>query len=280
MRNNLRSYFILMSLCAASALAAPPVITGCQVTSVVAGGGPLVFQVTAQDPGGIKSITVALTKVDPPALQYALSPVTWYATTPYSVNLTQNVNFAVSTVGNYAARVTVTNVGNESAYVERPAYVFVESRSLNGSTVTGKLLEVADGELVSPGTGTMSLSSGSDVTYGASGRIVLKPGFSALQGSAFYAIIADLTETGDFDSDGDGIADAKEGIIGTNPHIADSDGDGMSDGTEFFLGTNPLSPIEVAAPPSGFGTTFDLVLRTPSTNYGVKRTDWSILVVP
>ena len=42
------------------------------------------------------------------------------------------------------------------------------------------------------------------------------------------------------DSDGDGLSDAKEAILGTNPNNPDSDGDGMSDGDEVAYGTNPL----------------------------------------
>ena len=43
------------------------------------------------------------------------------------------------------------------------------------------------------------------------------------------------------DTDHDGIPDACEAIIGTNPNLSDTDGDGVGDGTEFFrLGTNPL----------------------------------------
>ena len=42
------------------------------------------------------------------------------------------------------------------------------------------------------------------------------------------------------DSDGDGLSNAKELILGTNPLKADSDGDGMNDGDEVAYGTNPL----------------------------------------
>ena len=42
------------------------------------------------------------------------------------------------------------------------------------------------------------------------------------------------------DSDGDGLSDQTEKLIGTNPFKADTDGDGLSDATEVSLGTNPL----------------------------------------
>ena len=41
------------------------------------------------------------------------------------------------------------------------------------------------------------------------------------------------------DSDGDGLSDAKEAELGTDPNNADSDGDGINDGDEVALGTDP-----------------------------------------
>jgi hypothetical protein len=42
------------------------------------------------------------------------------------------------------------------------------------------------------------------------------------------------------DSDGDGLTDAEEATLGTNPAKADTDGDGLTDGAERTLGTDPL----------------------------------------
>lgn len=44
------------------------------------------------------------------------------------------------------------------------------------------------------------------------------------------------------DTDGDTIPDAAEGGYGTDPRIADTDVDGLSDGREIELGTHPLMP--------------------------------------
>lgn len=44
------------------------------------------------------------------------------------------------------------------------------------------------------------------------------------------------------DTDGDGICDEVEKMIGTDPLKADTDGDGMSDGDEIRAGRNPLGP--------------------------------------
>jgi hypothetical protein len=49
----------------------------------------------------------------------------------------------------------------------------------------------------------------------------------------------------DVDSDGDGLTDAEESQLGTNPSSRDSDGDGVSDWDELMINsTNPLSAID------------------------------------
>lgn len=44
------------------------------------------------------------------------------------------------------------------------------------------------------------------------------------------------------DTDGDGLPDAIEGYIGTNPKLKDTDGDSYSDGDELSSGSNPRGP--------------------------------------
>lgn len=46
----------------------------------------------------------------------------------------------------------------------------------------------------------------------------------------------------DADTDGDGLSDAQEVAMGTNPNNPDSDGDGIFDGLEVTLGRNPAVP--------------------------------------
>ena len=51
---------------------------------------------------------------------------------------------------------------------------------------------------------------------------------------------------GDVDSDGDGLFDKDEAVVGTDPYNPDTDGDGLSDGDEHFarngFQTDPLNP--------------------------------------
>ncbi len=51
------------------------------------------------------------------------------------------------------------------------------------------------------------------------------------------------------DSDADGMSDAQENSLGTNPNFADTDHDGLSDRLEVQQGSNPTSAEAPAAPP-------------------------------
>jgi len=55
----------------------------------------------------------------------------------------------------------------------------------------------------------------------------------------FFRVIGSIIGTA-LDPDGDGMPDALEELIGTNPAIFDTDGDGFSDGVEYSYGTDPL----------------------------------------
>jgi len=48
----------------------------------------------------------------------------------------------------------------------------------------------------------------------------------------------------DVDSDGDGLTDVEEAVIGTDPHNWDTDGGGQGDGSEYRAGLNPLDPAD------------------------------------
>ena len=66
------------------------------------------------------------------------------------------------------------------------------------------------------------------------------------------------------DSDSDGLTDAEELALGTNPNLADSDGDGLSDGLEVTLGTTPTDPTSRFEALLSFGDADPLTLSWPS----------------
>ncbi|EKD63524.1 MAG: putative calcium-binding protein, partial [uncultured bacterium] len=63
-----------------------------------------------------------------------------------------------------------------------------------------------------------------------------------LNESTYSAQVCATTPAVVTDSDGDGLTDAQEATLGTNPNNADSDGDGLNDGAEVNThNTNPLA---------------------------------------
>ena len=63
----------------------------------------------------------------------------------------------------------------------------------------------------------------------------------------FSVVVKPKVDGRPVDSDGDGIIDADEASLGTDPRKPDTDGDGLSDYEELLLGTDPLTPNEYDA---------------------------------
>lgn len=79
--------------------------------------------------------------------------------------------------------------------------------------------------------------SAAEVAVQPDGKVVVAG--LAVQDSATTGADFGLVRYGTTDADGDGLTDAQEADLGTNPFAADSDGDGLNDGYEVALGTNP-----------------------------------------
>jgi hypothetical protein len=57
----------------------------------------------------------------------------------------------------------------------------------------------------------------------------------------------------ELDQDGDGLSDAEEAVLGTDPALADTDAGGIDDGSEVAQGTDPLDPADDAVDSDGDG---------------------------
>ncbi len=66
--------------------------------------------------------------------------------------------------------------------------------------------------------------------------------YEAVQGGGIASVFANP------DSDGDGLTDAEEAALGTDPNDPDTDGGTVDDGTEVANGTDPLDPSDDVAP--------------------------------
>ncbi|MCC7022440.1 MAG: hypothetical protein IT338_06415 [Thermomicrobiales bacterium] len=66
---------------------------------------------------------------------------------------------------------------------------------------------------------------------------------------------AEPTAAPNADTDGDGLTDADEAQLGTDPTLADTDGDGIGDGEEVAAGTDPLTPNSAPAAPTAAAPT-------------------------
>ncbi len=84
----------------------------------------------------------------------------------------------------------------------------------------------------------------------------------------FLAGCAAVDPAPDVDTDGDGISDARERELGTDPLVADSDGDGIPDGLEIEQGTDPLNE------------TVERVIRFALSAVGARGPEPSIGVTP
>lgn len=77
--------------------------------------------------------------------------------------------------------------------------------------------------------------SSADVFLGAGRTVLATPTLSLTTG---------LECPPPVDTDNDGLTDAEEAVLGTNPNLADTDGGGAEDGFEVDNGTDPLDPTD------------------------------------
>ncbi|MEI6608022.1 MAG: PA14 domain-containing protein, partial [Verrucomicrobiota bacterium] len=90
-----------------------------------------------------------------------------------------------------------------------------------------------------------------EIRMGRSFTDVISPSstFEYDQWAAHYPGVGQPNE----DSDGDGLTNDAERLLGTNPLVADTDGDGYSDGAEASAGSNPLVAASTPVDKDGDG---------------------------
>ena len=118
-----------------------------------------------------------------------------------------------------------------------PCLITPEAVTITWLTIPGKQYTL----LYSPDLGEGSwlpleesfIGNGSEVAY----NIPLTQPDGTTPDSLFWRVSIE-----DVESDGDGLTDAEECALGTNPLLADSDGDGLNDHAEILAGTSSTNP--------------------------------------
>jgi hypothetical protein len=123
----------------------------------------------------------------------------------------------------------------------------------------------ADGTVLTPGQEVTAAGTGTNLSWSIDRTGDAQPAFATGTGSSItFTVPADSTPSQDvtitlsgdggtisqthdidvvgLDTDGDGLTDSQEGVLGTDPNNADTDGDGMSDGEEVTASLDPLDP--------------------------------------
>lgn len=95
---------------------------------------------------------------------------------------------------------------------------------------------------IDPGGASATLNV--SIAAGTSGSFTIVATNGAGSSSAFPSSANTLSILeGEKDPDGDGLTNAQEIALGTDPFRADTDGDGFNDGLEAAEGSNPLDPL-------------------------------------
>src|SRR5215207_7948711 len=176
-----------------------------------------------------------------------------------------------------------------------PTLVLVRTGAVDIALASGDIISLGVGEAVSLTGGVQVTAAGDGATVvvvsvgpvvpslaraaatpAAGRRVIDAPDATATAASAVNAATpvpttdeqgsgplaedeAPVEVAGSVDRDGDGLDDARESELGTDPLLWDTDSDEVSDGEEIAAGTDPLDPASVPVPAdtASEGSSFD-----------------------
>lgn len=207
----------------------------------------------------------------------------WYATqtgtevlgdlATFTPVITQTTQFWVETTANgcTSEREAVTATVNIQPNPGTPSDSFACNIAANGPT-TADLDDLLSG--ADPGNWTITTDpSNGGVTIDAQNTVDfdgLTSGNYVFTYTTTGALAPCTNQTADVtinvtncavDTDGDGLFDGQEIIIGTDPNNPDTDGDGINDGDEVFNNTDPLDPCDPNLTPECNPDTIDLEIQ-------------------
>jgi YD repeat-containing protein len=144
----------------------------------------------------------------------------------------------------------ISSIGPKGVLANSSFTLSVTGSNLSGSTfsfqpvLTPPTIIIGSTSINSGGT---AATIGLTTSATASGKFALVATNSFGSSNTFPTAANALSVAGpnssNIDSDGDGLSDAQEILLGTDPFNPDTDGDGFPDGVEVATGSDPLNPL-------------------------------------
>jgi len=236
--------------------------------SAVAPIGLTIFNFTPLQGGPLTAVTILGQGFSPtssantvlfngaPATVTSATATTLVATVPFGatsgpITVKVGASTTISSVGFVVEPIPViSSISPRNAVANTAFTIFVTGASFTGSTFsfqpafTPPLITIGSVSINTDGTGA---TIGVTTSTTAHGKFTLTATNASGSSSPFPTSANSLSvvnaSASNVDSDGDGLSDAQEIMLGTDPFNPDTDGDGFSDGVEVASGSDPLNPL-------------------------------------
>lgn len=211
------------------------------------GAPPFTVQFSSTSTAGASPITSYLWQFGDGTTSTAANPSHTYSslgsytvrlrvTTSIAVDWGHKFNYITAAVGPVASFSATPTEGGAPLTV-----VFTDTSNPGAEPITARLWEFGDG--------VTSTAQHPSHTYALPGAYTVSLTVTTSAGSNTASWPAGIAVTA-IDSDGDGLPDHEEILLGTDPFNPDTDGDGVDDFTEVIFGYNPLSAADTPALPA------------------------------